>query len=122
VARKVKDSAETKELKRPDLQRVLRESSKARTKAKEAASSAGGYIKDQIETFELDRVAFGWASKLHGLDDMRRNEIFREFLRYVHLGELLAQADAFDETWPIMREMLDEHEKNAKGSDGLGAD
>ena len=119
MAKKVKDSVEVRQLRKADLQRVLRESTRQRTKAKEAASAAGGFIKNQIELYDLEKVAFKWVSKLQELDSIRRNEVFREFLRYVHMSDMLDQADAFDETWPLMREMLAQHERNAKTADDL---
>jgi hypothetical protein len=108
VAKQVKKAEKAQGISKEDYQKISAEVLKQKDKAAEYASSVGGYVKGQVERYDLDKLAFQWALKLRKLEPTRRNEVVRNLMRYVHFDDLLAQADLFDEAFSIMQELIDE--------------
>jgi hypothetical protein len=110
MAKQVKADKPNKSIDKKDYQRVVKESLRQKARAKETTSAAGGFIKGQMENYDLHSWAFKNALKLESMEVNQRNEAMRHLFRYIQLGDLLAQVDMFDDLFGILREMVAEQQ------------
>jgi hypothetical protein len=97
LAKKAKEAAKGG-VEEKDLKRIVKEAVRQKNSAKEYASSAGGYIRNQIDKHGLEKTAFGWVCKLEGMEAQRKHEIVRCFLDYAAKAGVFDQMDMFDDT------------------------
>jgi len=90
-----------------DLRRVIKESVRQKSLASEQASSAGGYIRGQIEKYNIEKISFGWVTRLESMEPQRKHEVVRSFLEYALKGGVFDQMDLFDDTSDTLKGIAD---------------
>lgn len=115
MARKAKELIESaKALSSDDLRGFVKEAVRAKQNASELASSAGGYIKNQIERLGLNAKAAKQAVKLHQMEGAHRITHIRDLLNYSYLLGHFDQIDMFDDTGKILTLILEKIEGSEK--------
>ena len=106
MARQAKETVPAQKVAKEDIQRVIREATQQKQRASEYQSSVGGFIKGQIERFELDRTAFNWTLRLNNMEPTRKQAVLREFLDYSLKAGHFDQVDMFDDMGGTLEEIL----------------
>lgn len=107
MAKKAKEVIEKKPVTAEDLQFFVKEAVKQTQSAADYASSAGGYIKNQIDRLGLNGKAAKMAVKLSNMEEGKRQTFLRDVLHYCFLLGHFDQLDMFDDTGKILTEILD---------------
>lgn len=118
MAKKMKagDAAKPKRISAEDYKSVAKRVDHAKSNQQEYQGLYGQEVKSAVERHNLNRAAFGFATRLRKMEEAKRADVIRSLIWYLHCDGAFAQIDAFDDLSSDLEDILDVIRSNDNSS------
>lgn len=97
---------------------AITEAIRLKREASELTGEHGAYVKGAVERLGVDKAAFGFARRLHEMDENKRASVLRSLLMLSDALGHFAQVDAFGGgPVDVMRDIVHRHDNVAPAAD-----